>query len=79
MTKRFCADCIHLAPWPERAERAVEVFGCVPMGHPVHACMADPDRVLAVSPEDAPACCVSAASECARFERGNRSRHYKEV
>lgn len=32
-----CADCIHFAPWPERAEQAREVFGLVPMGHPVNA------------------------------------------
>ena len=73
-----CADCIHFAPWPERAEQAREVFGLVPMGHSVNACMADPRGVLAVSPKDSPACCASAAGGCVHFKRGKRSKYIKE-
>lgn len=74
-----CRDCIHFTPWPERAERVREVFGLVPMGHPVNACMADPVFVLPISPSDSPANPSSAAAGCSRFERGKRSKYIKEV
>lgn len=74
-----CADCIHFAPWPERLERVREVWGIVPMGYPTGACMACGTNALAVSPDDCPAKTTSVAAGCTRFERGKRSKHYKEV
>lgn len=39
--------------------------------YPLHAYMVHPTKVLAISPSD--------STECTRFERGDRSEHYKEV
>lgn len=74
-----CRDCVHFAPWPERAERVRELYGTVPMGYATGACMASLTGPLAVSPGDSPACCVSAASGCAHFKRGKRSVYIKEA
>ena len=74
-----CGDCIHFAPWPERAELAREIWGAVPMGYKAGACMVLPDIVRAVSPSDSPADCTSAAAGCCFFKRGSRSKYIKEA
>ena len=66
-----CADCIHLAPWPERVELIRNYFKAVPEGFPFHACMRCPTKALAVAPDD--------GGDCRHFERGNRNERYKEV
>ena len=70
MTDRRCADCIHMAPWPERVEQLGRMTEAAPF-YPLHACMVHPTKVLAVSPSDGTACTY--------FERGDRNEHYKEV
>lgn len=71
MTNRRCADCIHLAPWPERVELIRNSFKAVPEGYPLHACMRCPTKALAVASDD--------GGDCTYFERGDRDEHYKEV
>ena len=71
MTDRRCADCIHLAPWPERVELLSGLPGGLPYHYPTHACMASRTCVMAVHPLDAPA--------CPDFERGDRDEYVKEV
>ena len=71
MTDDRCADCIHLAPWPERVEFIREYVKAVPEGYPLCACMQCPTKVMAVAPDD--------GGDCRHFERGNRKKHYKEV
>lgn len=66
-----CADCIHLAPWPERVELLSGLPGGLPYHYPTHACMASRTCAMAVHPLDAPA--------CPDFERGKRSDYIKEV
>lgn len=68
---RRCADCIHLAPWPERVELIRNYFKAVPEGYPLWACMRCPTKALAVAPDD--------GTECTYFERGDRGEYYKEV
>ena len=70
MTNRHCADCTHMAPWPERVEQLGRMAEAAPF-YPLHACMVHPTKVLAVSPSDGTACTY--------FERGDRKEHYKEV
>lgn len=79
MTDRRCADCIHLAPWPERVERINKSFNRVPYWYPTCACMACASHVFAVSPNDSPDNAASVAFRCGSFERGNRNEHYKEL
>lgn len=71
MTSRHCADCIHLAPWPERVRFIRDHVKAVPEGYPLHACMRCPTKALAVAPDD--------GGDCRHFERGNRNERYKEV
>ena len=73
-----CRDCVHFAPWPERAGRVRELWGVVPMGYATGACMAHLTGILAVSPGDSPADCASAAGGCVHFKRGKRSKYIKE-
>lgn len=68
--RRFCADCIHFAPWPERVWKYGRMAEAAPFC-PLYACMVHPTKVLAVSPSD--------GAYCTHFERGNRNEHYKEV
>lgn len=78
MTDMFCADCIHLAQWPER----VEQYGYEAVHDPffpLHACMACGSGVVAVSPSYSPDDRGCIAYGCPNFERGNRKNHYKEV
>ena len=78
MTDDRCADCIHLAPWPER----VEQYGYEAVHDPffpLHACMADGCKVMAVSPSFSPDDAGCVAAGCPYFERGNRKERYKEV
>ena len=75
MTDRRCADCIHLAQWPER----VEQYGYEAVhdpSFPLHACMACGCSVVAVSPSYL---ADYNGYVCPYFERGNRKNHYKEV
>ena len=71
MTDRRCADCIHLATWPERVKLVRNYFKAVPEDFPLWACMRCPTKALAVAPDD--------GAECAYFERGDRNEHYKEL
>lgn len=78
MTDRRCADCIHMAPWPERVEQLGR-FTSTEQFLPLYACMADGCKVMAVAPAFSPddeGCFVYG---CGSFERGNRNEHYKEV
>lgn len=78
MTDRRCADCIHFAPWPERAERYGHGAEYAPF-FPLHACMADGCSVIAVSPSFSPDGRGSIAFGCQSFERGSRKERYREV
>ena len=71
MTSKRCADCIHLAPWPERVELIRNYFKAVPEDFPLWACMRCPTKALAVAPDD--------GTECTYFERGNRDEYVKET
>lgn len=71
MTSKRCADCIHMAPWPERVRFIRNYVKAVPEGYPLHACMRSPTKALAVAPDD--------GGDCRHFESGDRSEHYKEV
>lgn len=71
MTSRRCADCIHLAPWPERVRFIRDYVKAVPEGYPLHACMRCPTKALAVAPDD--------GGECTYFERSNRDEYVKET
>ena len=71
MTSKRCADCIHLAPWPERVELTRNYFKAVPEDFPLWACMRCPTKALAVAPDDGTACTY--------FERGNRDEYVKET
>ena len=71
MTSNRCADCIHLAPWPERVEFAEKHLKEAPAGFPLWACMRCPTKALAVAPDD--------GTECTYFERGNRDEYVKEA
>lgn len=71
MTSKRCADCIHLAPWPERMELIRNYFKAVPEGYPLWACMRCPTKALAVASDDGTACTY--------FERGDRDSYIKEV
>lgn len=71
MTSKRCADCIHLAPWPERVEFAEKHFKEAPAGYPLWACMQSPTKALAVAPGD--------GTSCTYFERGDRDSYVKEV
>ena len=78
MTVRRCADCIHLAPWPERVEQLGRFTEIAPF-YPLHACMADGCKAMAVAPAFSPddeGCIVYG---CPSFERGSREDYYKEV
>lgn len=78
MTDRRCADCIHMAPWPERAEQLGRMTEAAPF-YPLHACMAYGCRVIAVSPSFSPDGRGSIAFGCQSFERGSRKERYKEA
>lgn len=71
MTDRRCADCIHLAPWPERMKFARELMETMPDDYPLWACMRHMANVRAVSPYDGTACTY--------FKRGNRDEYVKEA
>lgn len=73
-----CRECVHFAPWPERARYARRALGVVPMGYPLNACMADPCSVEAVNPDDSPANPCSIAAGCVMFERGSRGTYSRE-
>ena len=66
-----CVECIHFAPWPERAEFIRENLTTPPDDYPVWACMRHIASVRAVSPHDGTACTY--------FDRGDRDRYIKEV
>ena len=71
MTSKCCADCIHLAPWPERVEFAEKHLKEAPAGYPLWACMQSPTKAMAVAPDD--------GAYCMYFERGNRDEYVKEA
>ena len=52
MNDRRCADCIHLAPWPERMKFARELMETMPEDYPLWACMRHMANVRSVSPYD---------------------------
>lgn len=78
MADRRCADCIHMAPWPERVEQLGRMTEAAPF-YPLNACMADGCKVTAVAPAFSPDNEGCIAYGCPSFERGDRSEHYKEV
>lgn len=78
MTDRRCADCIHLAPWPERVRQYGWMTEAFP-SFPLHACMAGGCSAKAVSPSFSLEDRGCIAFGCPYFERGNRNEHYKEV
>ena len=62
-----CRDCVHFAPWPERAERVRELWGVVPMGYATGACMASLTGPLAVLPVNrVPSFCPSCGRKVER-------------
>ena len=77
MTDRRCADCIHFAPWPERAERSVEMLRLIPV-FPLDACMASPTKAVAVAPDYSPDDAGCFIFGCKSFERGKRNKYIKE-
>ena len=77
-TERFCRDCIHMAPWPERVERFGRMTALSPY-YPLHACMADGCKVMAVAPAFSPDDKGCIVHGCPSFERGSREDYYKEV
>lgn len=77
-TERFCRDCVHMAPWPERVERFGRMTALSPY-YPLHACMADGCKVMAVAPAFSPDDEGCIAYGCPSFERGSRKERYKEV
>ena len=78
MAKRFCADCVHMAPWPERVEQMGRMTALSPY-YPLHACMADGCKAMAVAPAFSPDDEGCIAYGCPCFERGDRKERYKEV
>lgn len=70
MTSKCCADCIHMAPWPERLRQYGRMAEAAPF-YPLYACMVHPTKVLAVSPSD--------GAYCTYFERGSRSKWVREI
>ena len=62
MTSKRCADCIHLAPWPERMKFARELMETMPEDYPLWACMRHMANVRAVSPYDGTAARTSSAA-----------------
>lgn len=78
MADRCCADCIHLAPWPERVEQYGYEAVYDPF-FPLNACMADGCKVMAVSPAFSPDDAGCVVFCCPYFERGDRDEYVKEV